>query len=579
VYDAGVTATVSVLSATFTGKVAGDVLTVSSTGVFGDKNVGTGKTVTLTNTLGGADLANYSITDQATTTASITARPLTITAATDSRVYNGTTSSVGVPTITAGALQGTDTASWTETFDTKNVGTNKTLTPAGVVTDGNSGMNYSYTYVTNATGVVTQKSATLSGITASDKVYDAGVTATVSVLGATFTGKVAGDVLTVSSTGVFGDKNVGTGKTVTLTNTLGGADLANYSITDQATTTASITPCELTVGGSFTATNKVYDGNVNATIDINALTLITVIGADDVTLNAMAVFANKNVGNNKTVSLIGSSLAGTDAANYSLSLVGAPTTTANITAAGITLTVGGTFTANNKTYDSLTAATINSNSLTLIGVVGGDIVTLTPVLAFADKNVGTGITVALTEDSSLGGAQAGNYSLSLVGAPTTTANITARPLTITAATDTKVYNGTTSSVAVPTITSGALQGSDTATWTETFDNKNVGTGKILTPAGLVTDGNAGNNYSYTYVTNATGVVTAKALTVSNVNASNKVYDAGTVASLNLGTAAFVGVIGGDTVNIDTSSATGTFGDKNVGAGKMVTVSGIAKTGG
>jgi len=146
------------------------------------------------------------------------------------------------------------------------------------------------------------------------------------------------------------------------------------------------------------------------------------------------------------------------------------------------------------------------------------------------------------------------------------------------ATDTKQYDQTTSSVGVPTLTSGVLQGSDTVTWTQTFDTKNVGTGKTLTPAGLVSDGNGGNNYSYTYTPVATGVITAKALTVSGVTANNKVYDAGTVASLNLGSAAFVGVIGGDTVTINTGSATGAFGDKNVGTGKTVTVSGISKSG-
>ncbi len=71
---------------------------------------------------------------------------------------------------------------------------------------------------------------------------------------------------------------------------------------------------------------------------------------------------------------------------------------------------------------------------------------------------------------------------------------------------------------------------------------------------------------------STANITTKTLTVSGVTAQDKVYDADTAATLNLGSAAFVGVIGGDTVNIDTSSASGTFSDKNVGTGKTVTVS-------
>jgi hypothetical protein len=37
--------------------------------------------------------------------------------------------------------------------------------------------------------------------------------------------------------------------------------------------------------------------------------------------------------------------------------------------------------------------------------------------------------------------------------------------------------------AYPPITSGSLDIGDTAIWTQTFDTKDVGTGKILTPAG------------------------------------------------------------------------------------------------
>ncbi len=56
--------------------------------------------------------------------------------------------------------------------------------------------------------------------------------------------------------------------------------------------------------------------------------------------------------NGKTVTVSGLALAGRDAANYTLTQ---PTTTANITPAGLTVT---SITANNKVYDSTTAATL-----------------------------------------------------------------------------------------------------------------------------------------------------------------------------------------------------------------------------
>ncbi|MFA5390814.1 MAG: YDG domain-containing protein, partial [Candidatus Omnitrophota bacterium] len=119
----------------------------------------------------------------------------------------------------------------------------------------------------------------------------------------------------------------------TLPMTLTGSDIGNYTLAQPAGLAADITAKELTIGGTFTADNKVYDGNTTATIKTNDLTLVTKIGEDVVCLSAVAVFADKTVGTAKVVSLTGSTLTGDDAGNYSLSLVGAPTTTANIASA------------------------------------------------------------------------------------------------------------------------------------------------------------------------------------------------------------------------------------------------------
>ena len=81
---------------------------------------------------------------------------------------------------------------------------------------------------------------------------------------------------------------------------------------------------------------------------------------------------------------------------------------------------------------------------------------------------------------------------------------------MTAATNSKPYDGTTAAAATPTITTGTLAPGDTANFTETYDTQNVGTGKTLSPAGSVTDGNGGNNYAVTFLTNTTGVITARA---------------------------------------------------------------------
>jgi len=86
--------------------------------------------------------------------------------------------------------------------------------------------------------------------------------------------------------------------------------------------------------------NKQYDGTTTATVTLSD----DRIGGDVLTdAYTSASFANKNVGNGKTVSVRCVSISGTDAGNYSLSNTTA-STTANITALHIT----GSFTADNK---------------------------------------------------------------------------------------------------------------------------------------------------------------------------------------------------------------------------------------
>jgi len=112
-----------------------------------------------------------------------------------------------------------------------------------------------------------------------------------------------------------------------------------------------------------------------------------VIGSDAVSLTGgTATFANKNVGNAKTVTATGLSLSGAAAGNYQLAST-STTTTANITAKN--LTVSGV-TANTRIYDGTTTATLNVGSAALVGGVSGDDLTLNTgsvAGSFADRNV------------------------------------------------------------------------------------------------------------------------------------------------------------------------------------------------
>src|SRR3977135_1383924 len=89
-----------------------------------------------------------------------------------------------------------------------------------------------------------------------------------------------------------------------------------------------------------------------------------------------------------------------------------------------------------------------------------------------------------------------------------------RPPTPLRPTNPKAYARSASAAAIPTITSGTLAGADTAVLTETYDNKNVGTGKTLTPTATIRDANGGKNYVVTLVPTTTGALTPLATTVN-----------------------------------------------------------------
>lgn len=103
------------------------------------------------------------------------------------------------------------------------------------------------------------------------------------------------------------------------------------------------------------------------------------------------------------------------------------------------LQIAGTFTAQDKIYDGDSTAEFDQNDLTLHGVYSGHEVSLTDIeLQFSDPNAGDGLHVTLSS-ASLGGDDAGKYTLTLANAPTTTANVTPRELTIVADAQTAVY--------------------------------------------------------------------------------------------------------------------------------------------
>lgn len=311
---------------------------------------------------------------------------------------------------------------------------------------------------------INKQSITVSGIAANNRVYDGTTDATLVYTGVSFTGKVDGDNLTVTATGTFENKNVGNDKTVTISDlTLGGTAVGNYELAasgQQTSTTADITAKDVTASGTIAASNKVYDGTTTAVFDYSGVTLTGKVDGDDLSYTATGAFVDKNVGTGKSITINSEGLSGDDVGNYHLtsSSVSA-STTANITAKEIT--VSG-ITASNKVYNGNTTATLVYSGVTFTGMVEGDVLSVTATGAFADANIGTGKTVNIS-GLTLGGTDAGNYTLAGSGQQTeTTADITAKAVTITANDASKDYDGTPLTEAG--FTTSALEEGDTHTF-------------------------------------------------------------------------------------------------------------------
>ncbi len=222
-----------------------DAVGTAATQSFDTRHVGTGKTLTASGLIvaDGNGGNNYAVTYVPNNTGVITAAPLTVTAVTDTRIYDGTTNSAGAPAIVAGALVGGDTASFLQSFDTRNAGTGKTLAPTGSITDGNAGANYAVTYIPVFTGSITARPITVTAVT-DTKVYDG--TAVSSGAPVIAGGVGLGD--TAAFVQAFSNQNAGTGKTLTASGTVSdGNGGANYAVSLVPVATGSITPRPLTV--------------------------------------------------------------------------------------------------------------------------------------------------------------------------------------------------------------------------------------------------------------------------------------------------------------------------------------------
>jgi hypothetical protein len=238
------------------------------------------------------------------------------------REYNGT----NIVTLTGGQLVGVAVGdsvnfnlggtvaigSGTGTMDDKNAGNNKKVTTAInlIGADSNKYQLIQPTVTVN----IAPKPITITGVSATDRIYDA--TTAVALTGGTLESSaiVSSDTVTFTlGNGTMANKNVGDNKAITTAITLTGADAGNYALTQPSGITVSIS--KKTITANVSATDREYNDLLAVAL---TGTLEGVESGDTVNSGGEGDMADINPGNGKTVTITSFTLSGADADNYNL---------------------------------------------------------------------------------------------------------------------------------------------------------------------------------------------------------------------------------------------------------------------
>ena len=440
---------------------------------------------------------------------SVTQRPLNGNASITGidKTYDGSTASPGGGPVGLTALNNVVngdavTYSFTSgTYDGANAGPHN-VAPSGVALDNS---NYSLgTLNVSIAGTISPRPITVTADPNQTRIYgDANPALTYTVGGQ---GLVTGESLagalatTATQTSSVGPYPITQG-TVTNTNN------PNYAITYFGDN-LWVTQRPLNGNASITGVDKTYDGNTASPGGSTGLTALNnVVNGDIVTYSfTSGTYDGANAGAHTVSSPVN---VGISNSNYSLG-----TLTVGISGTINPRPLNGTsvITGIDKTYDATAAA--GAGQVVLGGgnnnIINGDAVTITVTGGTYDSPNAGARTIASNTIVGLAQNNA-NYSLGTI-VVSGTGTISPAPLVITAVSNTKIYDTTTSAAAIPAVS--GLKGADSVTGrSETYDTANVGTGKTLTVVTYtVNDGNNGANYSVLTVPNLTGVITPATLT-------------------------------------------------------------------
>ena len=436
-------------------------------------------------------VGNYAFPTTISGAGTITPAALIGTLAAQTKVYDGTTTALGLTAASynlsgfIGSQSATvDLASGA--YNNANVVGATTVTVGGIQAadyipvNGFIASNYSLPTAISGAGTITARSLTAT-IVPQSKTYDGATTASgLTAASYDLSGFVGSQTATLNNhaSGTYDSANVASATTVTVAGVVSG-DYAgangfinsNYALPTTIAGPGAITPAPLFVA-DLGVLNKVYDGATAAQLDLSKVTstsLQGVFAGDNVILSALpgsAAFATPNVGAGIQVTLNGQSIGGADVGDYTLSSTALAT--ANITPRPLTAAIVGTPT---KTYDGTTVATLSSGNFALTGFVSGQGATVTQTVGTYDAPDAASrtVTAVLTGGAftGLGSTLLTNYALPTIASGPGLINPAL--LTVSIVGDpTKLFDGTTAAALTPAnFQIGGFFGSDGATITTT----------------------------------------------------------------------------------------------------------------
>ncbi len=509
------------------------------------------------------DAGNYNIAI-AKGTLTVTQKNLEISFAANDKVYDGTTAATQNGNfIYTGLIAGDEVVlakdGMTFAFDTKNAGTDKTVTATGYTSDSVTGEdvgNYNITFTDTAIADVTRATLSLTGKTEST-IYD-GADHTVSGYD-TVSGLVAADAsATISVDGSATGKNAGT-YSYTLSNGkvtgAGGEDLTNnYTIT-YGTGKLDIAKREITITAD--SATKTYDGTALTanSYKITEGSFVASEGFEAVTIVGSQLFAGTSA--NK---ITGYTLnSNTNAGNYEITTVDGTLEVTNTEKISLIITADD----GAKLYDG---TALTANGYTYVGdLATGD--TLTVTVSGSQTNAGEAANVVASYKIMHGDTDVTSYYE--VDTINGTLSVAKRSLTLTSASQTKVYDGTALTDSLVTVGGDGFVEGEGATYTVTGSQTDAGSSDNTFTYQLNSNTDAGN-YKIA-IAKGTLTVTQKNLEISFA-ANDKVYD-GTTAATQDGDFIYTGLIAGDEVVLSKGGMTFAFDTKNAGTDKTVTATG------